>query len=30
MFVMGNIFGEIEFEFNSWKVGVIFGEATLC
>ena len=30
MFVMGNIFGEIEFEFNSCKVGVIFLEATLC
>ena len=29
MFVMGNIFGEIEFEFNSWKVVVVFGEATL-
>ena len=30
MFVMGNVFGETEFELNCWKVGVIFGEATLC
>ena len=30
MFVMGNVFGETEFEFNCLKVGVIFWEATLC
>ena len=30
MFVMGNVFGETEFELNSWKVGVIFWEVTLC
>ena len=29
MFVIGNNFGEIEFELNCWKFGVIFG-ATLC
>ena len=23
--MMGNIFGEIEFELNCWKLGVIFG-----
>ena len=28
VFVMGNIFGEIKFELNSWKVGVVFGKAT--
>ena len=30
VFVMGNIFGEIEFELTSWKFGVIFrGGSTL-
>ena len=29
MFVMGNIFGEIEFALNYNKIGVIFG-VTLC
>ena len=27
--MMENIFGEIEFELNCWKIGVIL-EATLC
>ena len=26
VFVMGNVFGETEFELNCWKVGVIFWE----
>ena len=26
MFVMGIIFGEIEFALNCWKIGVIFGQ----
>ena len=30
VFVMGNVFGETELELNFLKVGVIFGEATLC
>ena len=30
VFVMGNVFGETEFELNCLKVGVIFLEATLC
>ena len=30
VFVMGNVFGETEFELNCCKVGVIFWEATLC
>ena len=30
VFVMGNVFGETEFELNCWKVGVILGEVTLC
>ena len=30
VFVMGNIFGETEFELSCWKVGVILREATLC
>ena len=29
VFVMGNIFDEIEIELNCWKIGVIF-KATLC
>ena len=30
VFVMGNVYGETEFELNCWKVGFIFWEATLC
>ena len=30
MFVMGNVFGETEFELNCWNVGVIFWEVKLC
>ena len=30
MFVMGNVFGDTEFELNCWKVRVIFLEATRC
>ena len=26
VFVIGNIFGEIEFALNCWKIGVIFGQ----
>ena len=26
--MIGNIFGEIEFELNCWKLGVIFGGDT--
>ena len=30
VFMMGNVFGETEFELNCLKVWVIFWEATLC
>ena len=29
MFVMGNVFGETEFELNCWKFGVFWGGDTL-